>query len=197
MHVAAFGLLLPLWAAGALAQESSTSTASPSIQNQGRTITASIESGARFFNKDLDLGTDVSFGGRLEMGLSTRWGVIMDFLASHPTRNSNGATVPIDALRALARGNILTGRIKPYLVAGVGGLLFWFDNAPNGAEGNLTFGAGADYRFGSRTLLFLEGTTDIYRSYPIVYGPEGQVLRVGERETETLGAATIGIGMEF
>jgi len=195
MRAGVFWLLLG--AAPAIAQVAPASTSNPSTQNQGRTITASIESGARFFNKALDLGTDVSFGGRIGMGLSPRWGVIMDFLASHPTRNSTGGTVPIDALRALARGNILTGRLRPYLLAGVGGILFWFEDAPNGAEGNLTFGGGADYRFGKRTVLFLEWTTDIYRSYPIVYGPEGQVLSVGDRETETLGAATIGVGMEF
>jgi hypothetical protein len=189
MQVTAFGLLAAVVVAAfprvAVAEDS------------GRTVTASVVSGARFFNKDLDLNTDVSFGARVGMGLSPRWGLLFDFLASHPTRKTSGEVAPIDAMRTLARANILTGRVRPYLMAGLGGILFFFNDAPNGAEGAITFGAGADYRFGTRTLLFLEGSSDVYRSYSIVYDPNGRVVSVGPRETQLLGAASVGIGVEF
>ena len=188
MRVAAFGLLLAVPAIPATGA---------AAERTGRTITASAVSGARFFNDDLDLDTDISFGARVAMGLDPRWGMTMDFLASHPSRKTTGDVNPIDALRILARGNILTGRFRPYLMAGLGGILFFFNDARDGAEGAMTFAGGADYRFGSRTLLFVEGSTDIYRTSPVVYSPTGVPLSTGDRKTEHLAALSIGMGVEF
>jgi hypothetical protein len=156
-----------------------------------------VTTGARFFNEDLDLKTDVSFGARLGIGVSDRWGVLLDFVASHPVRESTRELAPIDALRALARANILTGRIRPYAIAGIGGILFFFDDAANAAQGAVTFGAGVDFRIARRVLLYLEGSEDVYRPDGVIYTPTGTVYQTQPRRTQHLGTISIGIGVEF
>lgn len=170
---------------------------SAGAQEQQRPVTFAVTSGARFFNEDLDLTTDVSFGARLGIGLSDRWGVLLDFLASHPVRESTQELAPIDALRALARANILTGKVRPYAMAGIGGIIFFFNDAANAAEGAVTFGAGVDFRIARKALLYVEASEDLYRPDGVVYTPTGIVYQTQPRKTERLGAVSIGIGLEF
>jgi hypothetical protein len=166
-------------------------------EDQQRPVTFAVTGGARFFNEDLDLNTDVSFGARLGIGLSDRWAVLLDFVASHPIRESTQELAPIDALRALARANILTGKIRPYAIAGIGGILFFFDDAANAAEGSVTFGGGIDYRIARRATVYLEGSTDLYRPDGVIYTPTGIVYQTEPRETQFLGTISIGVGVEF
>ena len=170
---------------------------SNAAEEQPRPVTFAATGGVRLFNNDLDLKNDASFGARLGIQVSDRWGVILDFVASHPIRRSTGQEAPIDALRALARANILTGRIRPYAIAGVGGILFFFSDAGDAAEGSMTFGAGVDFRIARRLFTYLEGSTDIYRADGVVYTPTGVVYQTQPRKTETLGTISIGIGAEF
>jgi len=162
-----------------------------------RPVTFAATGGVRLFNEDLDLKDDASFGARLGIQVSDRWGLILDFVASHPIRRSTGQEAPIDALRALARANILTGKVRPYAIAGIGGILFFFNDAGDSAEGAMTFGGGVDVQVTRRMFAYLEGSTDIYRADGVVYTPTGVVYQTQPRKTETLGTISIGIGLEF
>ena len=165
--------------------------------DQTRPVTFAATAGVRFFNEDLDLKTDASFGARLGIEVSDRWGLLLDFVASHPVRKSTQALAPVDALRALARANFLTGKIRPYAFAGIGGLLFFFNDAANAAEGAVTFGAGVDVRVARRAVLYLEGSQDVYRADGVVYTPTGAVYQTQPQKTQRLGTVSLGIGMEF
>jgi hypothetical protein len=170
---------------------------SSASQEQPRPVTFAVTGGARFFNENLNLNTDVSFGARLGIEVSDRWGVLLDFVASHPVRESTRELAPIDALRAFARANILTGKVRPYALAGIGGILFFFNDAANAAEGALTFGAGVDFRIARRARLYLEGSEDVYRPDGVLYTPAGTVYQARPRRTQHLGTIAIGIGLEF
>jgi opacity protein-like surface antigen len=170
---------------------------SNAAEEQQRPVTFAATGGVRLFNEDLDLKDDASFGARLGIQVSERWGVILDFVASHPIRRSTGQEAPIDALRALARANLLTGKVRPYAIAGIGGILFFFNDAGDSAEGAMTFGGGVDVRVTRRMFAYLEGSTDIYRADGVVYTPTGVVYQTQPRKTETLGTISIGIGLEF
>lgn len=162
-----------------------------------RAVTFAPVVGARWFEEDLDLETDIAFGARLGMELSPRWGMIFDFVASHPVRTSSGREVVIDAMRVLARMNFATGDTRPYVVAGIGGGMFLYPDAPNTAEGMLTFGLGVDHRIASRVRVFTEGSGDMFRSETVVYTPSGGEFLVEPRQTFTLGTLGMGLSFEF
>jgi hypothetical protein len=162
-----------------------------------RSITFAPVIGARWFEEDLDLETDIAFGARFGMELSPRWGMIFDFVASHPVRSSNGREVVIDAMRVLARVNFATGDTRPYAVAGIGGGMFLLPDAANTAEGMLTFGLGADHRIASRWRVFAEGSADMFRSETVYYSPSGTEFLVEPRQTFLLGTTALGLSVEF
>ena len=172
------------------------SPAARAAEAQERVFTAGPMVGVRLFEKDLDLQSEVSFGGRVGMGFSDRWGVVFDFVAAHPLRQSNGKEVVIDALRALAKANILTGRARPYVVAGLGGGMFLYPDAPNSAHGTLTAGAGFEYHATERVFVAAEGTLDYFRADPVLWTPNGGI-RLGPRETFTMGTLSLGLGVDF
>jgi hypothetical protein len=162
-----------------------------------RTFTAGPMVGVRLFEDALDLQSELSFGARIGMGFSERWGVVFDFVAAHPLRESTGGEVVIDALRALAKANILTGKARPYLVAGLGGGMFLFPDAPNSAHGTMTAGAGFEYHAADRVLIMAEGSMDYFRAQPVIYYPNGAVVTLGPRETFTMGTISLGLAVEF
>lgn len=162
-----------------------------------RTVTFAPVVGARWFEKDLDLETDIAFGARLGMDLSARWGVLVDFVASHPVRTSSGREVVIDALRVLARVNFATGKTRPYAVAGIGGGMFLYPDAANTAEGMLTMGLGVDHRIGRRLRAFAEGSADMFRSETVYYSPTGAEFLIEPRQTFLLGTTALGLSVEF
>ena len=162
-----------------------------------RPVSVGITFGARFFNEDLQLGNDFSFGGRVGIGLGSRWGLVTDFVACHPSRETTGVIAYVDALRLLGRYNIATGSVRPYLVAGIGGVLFIFNDTPTTAGGALTVGLGTDLKVASRTRLFVEASRDFYSVQEITYDLVGQPLYTGDEHTRSLGTISGGIGVEF
>ena len=131
------------------------------------------------------------------VGLSDRWDLMMDFVACHPSRESTAVAAYVDALRMLARFHLHTGAFRPYIVGGIGGVLFMFQDSPTSAGGAFTFGVGADDRVAPQTRLFLEATTDLYSQQQFTYMPDGSVTYHGGYETKTLGTISAGIGVEF
>jgi hypothetical protein len=187
-------LLTFLAAAGLLALGTRNSGAEP---EQRRPFTTSFACGVRLFDKDLGLEEDLSLGGRIGLGLSPRWSVLFDLVVSHPLRTASGQTSAIDALRALARANIILGKIRPYAIAGVGGILFDFGDAPSSGRGALTLGLGVDVRVARSVFAFVEGSADGYQTGSVAYTPTGQPYLESPRETQILGTIALGIGAEF
>jgi hypothetical protein len=149
------------------------------------------------FHRDLELDDDYSFGGRVGMGLGKRWALLLDFVASHPHRETTGVAAYVDALRLLARTNLLTGRFRPYVQGGLGGVLFMFNDTPSTAGGSVTAGLGADYRIAPQTSAFLEGSVDLYSQQEITYQRDGRAVFTGPDQARTLGTISAGIGVEF
>ena len=156
-----------------------------------------ITIGIRMFNPELQLGDDFSFGGRVGVGLGDRWALMMDFVACHPSREATAVAAYVDALRLLTRFNLSTGRFRPYMVGGIGGVLFMFQDSPTSAGGALTLGMGGDYRVAPQSRLFLEATADLYSQQQFTYQPGGGVSYLGDYETKRLGTICAGIAVEF
>jgi hypothetical protein len=165
--------------------------------DQRRPFTAAIAGGIRLFDEDLGLEEDPSIGARIGLGMSPRWSVLLDFVAAHPLRTASGGMAAVDALRALARANILRGKVRPYAIAGIGGILFDFDDAPSSGRGAITLGAGVDVRIAKSAFAYLEGSADGYQSEIVFYDPTGQPYLSVPRETHILGTISLGIGAEF
>lgn len=153
--------------------------------------------GVRTFPTDLELNDDFCFGGRVGVGLSQRWALLLDFVASHPHREVTSVAAYVDALRFLARANLRTGTFRPYIVGGIGGVLFMFNDTPSTAGGTLTAGLGADYRVAPQTSVFLEGSVDFYAQEEVTYDRFGSVSFVGRNRSKTLGTVSTGIEVEF
>ena len=167
------------------------------LPTKERPVIVAITLGIRMFHRDLELDDDFSFGGRVGMGLGKRWALLLDFVASHPHRETTAVAAYVDALRLLARTNLLTGRFRPYVVGGLGGVLFLFNDTPSTAGGSVTAGVGADYRIAPQTSAFLEGSMDLYSQQEITYQRDGRVVFTGPFEARTLGTISAGIGVEF
>ena len=162
-----------------------------------RPVMIGITIGARLYPEELDLGDDFAFGGRVGVGLNRRWSLVLDFVASHTVRQRTSRVAYVDALRVLGRANIMTGRFRPYVQAGVGGLLFIFNDTPTTAGGALTFGLGADYRLAPQTFMFLESSADLYSHEDVTYDIYGDARFSGPDRGRTLGTVCVGIGVEF
>jgi hypothetical protein len=162
-----------------------------------RPVMVGITIGIRMFHEELQLGDDFSFGGRVGVGLGERWALMMDFVACHPSRETTAVAAYVDALRLLARFNLHTGAFRPYMVGGIGGVLFMFQDSPTSAGGALTLGLGADYRVAPQSRLFVEATRDLYSQQQFTYESDGSVSYFGDYETKALGTICAGIAVEF
>lgn len=162
-----------------------------------RPVIVGVTIGARFFNDDLELGNDFAFGGRVGIGLSPRWALITDFIACHPSRDVTAIAAYVDALRLMGRYNFKTGTFRPYAIAGIGGVLFIFNDTPTTSGGALTGGFGADYRVAPQTRLYVEATRDLYSEQNITYDIEGNPTYTGDQKIKSLGTICTGISVEF
>ena len=171
--------------------------ADPNESGQDRPVLVGLTLGARTFNEELELEDQFSFGGRVGLGLGSRWALLVDFVACHTARKSTAAIVYVDALRVLGRMNFTTGKLRPYALLGPGGVLFLFSDAATTAGATLTIGAGADYRVASRTRAFLELSSDLYSQEEATYDIEGDIISVEPEHAEWLGTLSAGIAVEF
>ena len=153
--------------------------------------------GVRMFAPDLQLNDDFCFGGKVGLGLGQRWALLLDFIASHPHREVTSVAEYVDALRFLVRANLRTGTFRPYVVGGIGGVLFMFNDTPSTAGGTLTAGLGADYRVAPQTSVFLEGSVDFYDQQQITYDDFGKVALAGHSRAKTLGTVSTGLEVHF
>ena len=183
--------------AGALISCALLLAAAPAAAQSSRPIFIAPTVGVRDFGSDQDLDSDVSFGLRFGVDATPHLGLLMDWVYTSPSRESTGTPADVTALRGLVRYVILTGSLRPYLLAGVGGVLFDFGDSYDTASIALTLGGGADYRIGSRFSLFAEASVDGYRARTVTYSSTGEEIDPSERETETVLNGTAGIAVEF
>jgi opacity protein-like surface antigen len=162
-----------------------------------RPFSVGLHAGVRLFEEDLDLEDDVAFGLRAGLGACERFTVLLDFVQSSPARITTGAQASVSALRGLTQTRLLLGTVQPYLLAGLGGVLFNFDDTSDTAVGAVTFGGGIEMRLGTRASLYGEGSADLYRARSVSYSPEGEVLSSTERDTQTAWTVLTGFQVEF
>lgn len=162
-----------------------------------RTLVVAPVVGLRSFDDDLDLDSEASIGFRFGMRTSERVSVLVDYVHSVPARETTGQLAYITGLRSLAQVRLLTGTMRPYLIAGVGGVLFNFSDANDTAGGAITLGGGLEVKPWSRTAVFAEGSVDLYRSREVIYSTTGEELSVGPRRTQRTVGIAAGVSVEF
>lgn len=153
--------------------------------------------GLRSFDDDLDLDSEASIGFRFGMHTSERVSVFVDYVHSVPARETTGQLAYITGLRSLAQVRLLTGTARPYLIAGIGGVLFNFSDANDTAGGAITLGGGLEVKPWSRTAVFAEGSVDLYRSREVIYSTTGDELSTGPRRTHQILGLAAGVSVEF
>lgn len=165
--------------------------------DSGRPASLVLSGGYRIFNHQLGLQNDAALGVRVGLGVAPRFQLAIDYVLSDPLRASTHKPSSVSALRALARYDVLPGATRAYVVAGAGGLLVNFTDAPDYSTGALTAGVGLERHLTPRMILRLEGTADLYRAEIVAYDPGGAELSRSARLTDALAAISAGIGVEF
>lgn len=162
-----------------------------------RTLVVAPVIGIRSFESKLDLGDEAAIGARFGIGASDRVSVLVDYIHTAPSRKSTGDLAYITGLRTLAQVRVLTGAVRPYVVAGVGGVLFNFSDASDTAGGAVTIGGGVEVKPWRRAALFVEGSLDFYRSREVSYSTTGQEVDAGPRSTDQIATLEAGVALEF
>lgn len=153
--------------------------------------------GARSFASKLDLETEAAIGLRLGAGVNDRVTVWMDAVHTAPARKTTGRLAYVTALRGLAQCRLTRGRVRPYVLAGVGGILFNFSDATDTAAGEVTLGGGLEFHASARVALFGEFSGDFYRSRSVVYGSTGNEISTSSRSTDAATTAAAGLAVGF
>ena len=162
-----------------------------------RPFIVALSAGVHSFEDKLDLESDVALGFRAGAGINDRVTFLMEYVFAGPARKTTGSLAHVSSLRGLAQVRLLRSSVRPYLLAGVGGVLFNFDDAVDTATGAATFGGGVEVEPWSRVSFFAEGYADIYRARSVSYSSTGAVLTSTERSTDTVGALMTGVAVEF
>ncbi len=174
----------------------SRSAAAPGDPNE-RSITLGVSGGLRVFNSQLGLQNNAAAGLRVGLGVTERLTVSLDYVFSAPVRENTDVIAGVSALRSLLRVDLMAGRTRPYLIAGVGGVMFNFGDARDFSTGTLTGGLGISHRFDRRHSISIEATEDAYRARTEEFTLTGSLLRTGPRTTNGLGTIAGGFAMTF
>ncbi len=162
-----------------------------------RPFIIALSAGVHAFEQKLDLGSEVAVSLRGGAGVNDRVTLLLEYVHTTPARKTTGATARVSSVRGLAQVRLLRSSVRPYLLAGVGGVLFNFEDAVDTAAGTATFGGGVEVEPWNRVSFFAEGYADIYRARSVTYSSTGEVLTTTERSTDTVGAGMAGIAVEF
>lgn len=162
-----------------------------------RTLVVAPVIGMRSFESKLDLGDEAAIGVRFGIGTSDRVSVLLDYVHTAPARKATGQLANITGLRTLAQVRLLTGAVRPYVVGGIGGVLFNFSDANDTAGGAVTIGGGVEVKPWRRAALFAEGSLDFYRSREVFYSSTGHEVSAGPRSTDRITTVEAGVALEF
>jgi len=173
-------VLWAAWTASALAQP-------------GRPLQLALFAGGRSFESRLDLSSEFAAGGRVGLDLGRHAALFMDAVYTTPTRTTTNAFTRVISVRTLVQVRPLSGRLRPYAIGGLGGVLFDFEDTPDASGGTLTGGVGVEWNVRDRFALFGEGSIDWYRNRYITYAPTGERLTVSDRSMAQI--RTFGAGL--
>lgn len=162
-----------------------------------RSVLAGVTLGARTFEDRLDLSSEAAVGMRFGLGLDRHVSLLMDVTYTTPTRETTGSLARVTSVRSLVQYRYLAGPVHPYLIAGLGGILFDFDDTYDAAGGTLTGGCGIEVRIARQVALFGEASIDWYRSRTTSYAPTGEVLDRGARHTDEARTFMAGLQARF
>ena len=162
-----------------------------------RPLTLQAGGGVRIFNSQLALHDNVSLGLRMGLGMTDRLSLALDYVFSSPVRETSNYIAYVSALRGLIRFDLLAGRTRPYLIAGLGGVQFNFNDARDYSTGTLTVGYGLSRRIGPRRTLGLEATADVYRNRVEQFSVTGDLIGYGPRSYQGMGTISASVGIEF
>lgn len=164
---------------------------------EGRSILVGATLGARSFEDRLDLSSEAAVGLRMGLGLNEHVSVLMDVNYTTPTRATTGRLARVTSLRSLVQYRYIAGPVHPYLLGGVGGVLFDFDDTYDAAGGTFTGGGGIEFRLARQVTVFGEATLDWYRSRSVTYAPTGEQLTIGKRNTDEVRTIMAGLLARF
>ncbi|HLQ67100.1 MAG TPA: hypothetical protein VK123_07715 [Candidatus Limnocylindrales bacterium] len=183
-------LLLVLLVTGTLASPP------PASATEWRPVISAVGSW-RFFSDAIDLRNEWAYGARFGLESSSRFSLFIDYVECKTWRHVSFRSAEVMGLRALARVDLLRGKVRPYAIGGLGGLLFQFRDTPNAGVGTMTFAVGAEGRFAERWRVFGEAGLDHFYYESVVYSPTGTPYSTGQRGADVIETASIGIGWAF
>jgi hypothetical protein len=168
----------------------------PAVASE-REITIQPDAGVRFFNSDVGLGSSASIGLRMDLGVTDRLGLGIDYVFSSPTRKNSDRLANVDALRALVRFDLLKGPTRPYVEAGLGGLRFNFTDAVDFATSAGTLGIGLTRRLGQQLVISVGASGDLYETRIENYDVTGRLQSIGPARWNRLANVSAGVGYRF
>lgn len=169
----------------------------PASADTGRPFQVGGAVAIRSFESRLDLNDELAAGFRVGLGLSGRASVLIDAVHTTPTRKTTGRLAHVTDLRSLVQYRFLNGSLRPYLVGGVGGILFDFDDTYDTATGALTGGAGVEWRASSQFTVFGEASLDLYRNRTVTFDSLGNEISSTNRTTDQARTYSLGLLATF
>jgi len=163
------------------------------LAQPSRSIQVGLLAGGRSFTSRLDLSSEFAGGARVGLDLGRHASLLMDAVHTTPTRTTTGAFTRVTSVRTLLQYRFLAGTIHPYAIAGLGGMLFDFEDTPDASGGTFTGGVGLEWRVASGFAIFGEGSVDWFRNRYVTYAPTGERLTISDRTTEQV--RTFGAGL--
>lgn len=163
-----------------------------------RSLELGTTAGMRWFSESVSLDEDLSLSLRLGIRTGSIFTLWIDLSQTHPEGKYSRETSLVSSLRALGQVDLrTTGPVRPYLLAGVGGLVFDFGDRTDAAFGTLTAGGGVGVMVGERTRLFLEGTADFFWADETRYDVTGRPINTTDRYGESSLMASAGMSVGF
>jgi hypothetical protein len=157
-----------------------------------------MAAGMRWFGDNVSLEEDASLSLRMGLRTGSVFTLWTDLNRSEPKGKYSRNPALVTGLRMLGQVDLRTeGVVRPYLLAGVGGLLFDFTDRTDAAFGTLTAGGGVGFTVGTRTRLFLEGTADFFWADENRYDVTGRPLNPTDRYGESSLMASAGLSVRF
>jgi hypothetical protein len=163
-----------------------------------RSLELGTAAGMRWFSESVNLNEDLFLSLRLGIRTGSVFTLWTDLSQAHPEGKYSRESSIVSSLRALGQFDLPTsGPVRPYVLAGVGGLVFDFGDRTDAAFGTLTAGGGVGFMVGTRTRLFLEGTADFFWSDETRYDVTGRPLNPTDRYGESSLMASAGMSVRF
>ncbi len=153
--------------------------------------------GYRTFASPLELEDEFAIGARVSLSLSDRVTIMIDGAHADPTRRTSGKVSSFGDIRALLSYRIRERGIRPYILAGLGGQILNFHDAPASASAVVAAGLGAEIALSSDWLAIFEGSADFFRGRFVTYSSTGEELSSTNREMYATGIFSAGIQYRF